>query len=267
MKQTDFKALKKTIYLVPAIALTLAVPGCGTPTKVATAVGAIGGTASTIATTAAGAVVSTAKTASSVVTGGSAAPNRTLDTASAGPGAASGGGGTLPPLVVAGGVAASTASNTTNRSDSENLAIGSQISKLILAGIAFCERVQRVEYRVDCFADQLDQVAANTPNDADFGQARSIIANAANDLAAIAEVRASDNLPPIRLRTSSARSIRDLGAIDSAQLPAAFSEAERVLEQAETLLLRSSEGSLRRQLAYTEISEALGSAKVLLRST
>ncbi len=237
----------------------LALPGCSPKTTIAAAVSTVSGVASTAVAAAQGTVTTASATANSLGNG----PSETRGVS------ASGGAGTIPPEIVAGTVASSAASNTGQRTELENQAIGSAISKKIIAAVLFCTNLKEIEYRLDCFADQLDQVAGEVPSDNDFGDARSIIAETAARLAEIVQRRESRDLRPVTLTSSNVAgtgSRRTVRAVATAEVPSALAEADRVLGEAETLLLRSSEASLRRSLAYTEIAEAIGSSKVLLRS-
>ena len=57
-----------------------------------------------------------------------------------------------------------------------------------------------------------------------------------------------------------------LAAIRPAELPRVMAEAAAIVDDTSTILLRSTENSERRQIAYQEIAVAIDSTKVLLRS-
>jgi hypothetical protein len=262
IKQKNQKhGLTRVAHLGSAAIILLVLAGCGTKAKVVTAVGAIGGTTSSVVTAVGGTVVSAAEAARTLATGNSGSPD-----GSAGSGSS---GGSLPPEIIAGTAAATASANSGDRTDISNEAIGVQVRKKIIAGILFCTNIDTTEYHIDCFADQLDQVAETVPDDEDFGQARSIIASAAAQLSGIAKTRSSRELRPVTLSSSNVAgtgSTRPVVAIKSEDLPTAHAEAQLVLQETETLLLRSAETSERRRLPYTEIADAIGSSKVLLRS-
>ena len=69
----------------------------------------------------------------------------------------------------------------------------------------------------------------------------------------------------LRARRQGDSTARPLVAVDAAQLAAVNQQAEAILDEARTVLLRSS-GSNQRKSQYTRIAQALDSSKVLLRS-
>jgi len=284
MDQTNPKTVLSTQLknhrVAPLLAILLAVPSCaptaivgGVASTVTSTVGAVGETVASVGSTAGNAVGTAAKTASKVASTGAAGATtaaRAVGSAAASTTAAA---PIVPPTAAAAGtLAASGNAPESQASQSSNAnadAIGSGISQAIVASMLFCAKFEKEEYRIDCFANQLEQVSETTPDDAEFGQARSILANTAAELTKVVERRASKTLGTVTLSFSDGtgpKSSRAITAVETDQLPAALSEAEFVLEEAQTLLLRASEQSERRKLAYVDIAEAVGSTKVLLRS-
>lgn len=277
--------------IAPVLTLILALPSCsptavvgGVASTVTSTVGAAVGTAASVGTTAGKAVGTAAKTAASVGTTAGKAVGTAANVASTGASGAAtaarsvgaattaspGSAAAIPPTAAAAGALASSANAPANQaSDPKIDAIGASISQAIVASMLFCTKFEKEEYRIDCFANQLEQVSQTTPDDADFGQARSILANTATELTKVVERRASKTLGQVTLSLSSGQgrtSSRAITAVETDQLPAALSEAESIIEEAKTLLLRASEQSDRRKVAYVDIAQAVGSTKVLLRS-
>ena len=134
----------------------------------------------------------------------------------------------------------------------------------------FCRRVPSAEYTIDCLGDALQSIANDMPTDSDYSEARSVIADAAVKLRNLAKQNASPVLPTGRIRSQSDPSIRSgspLTPVATARLAQSNAQAIAILEEAETLLLRSAASSAARKVHYQRISTALGSNKVLLRST
>jgi len=256
-----------------AFVLFCALTGCG---AASTTVGVVGGAVGGVATTVGGAVgtavktttKTAAKTAAKVAT--TATSSATNAAAGLATSTATGASAAVTPLAT--GVAASSAASSLDPSQTTdtNLDIaGERIGQEIVAGLLFCVNLKQDEYRIDCYADQLDQVAKTVPDDPDLGAARSILSNTAAELSEITQRRASKTLRPVTISsaTGSGRSsARAVQAVATGELSQALAEAEQVLEEAETLLLRASETSERRKLAYTRISQSVGSTKILLRS-
>lgn len=126
--------------------------------------------------------------------------------------------------------------------------------------------------RIDCVADRMRTVARALPRGGDYARVRNALENGARELTAIAR----QNEAP---RTSAKRyAVRppDGGAVQRSgrltevapdRLAAANAAAARVIEETQTVLLRSAENSRTRMVHFQEIATALDSSKVLLRST
>lgn len=271
---------KKATYIAPVLTLLIALPSCsptavvgGVASTVTSTVGAVGETVASVGTTAGKAAGTAAKTASKVAsTGASGAANaaRSVGAAASAPAAST---PVVPTTAAAAGSVASSGSAPASEASQTNNAradaIGAGISQAIVASMLFCAKFEKDEYRIDCFANQLEQVSETTPDDAEFGQARSILADTAAKLSNVVKTRSSKTLGPVTLSLSSGQgrtSSRAITAVATEELPAALSEAELVLEEAQTLLLRASEQSERRKLVYADMAQAVGSTKVLLRS-
>ncbi|MCO8144975.1 hypothetical protein NHN26_07030 [Rhodovulum tesquicola] len=135
----------------------------------------------------------------------------------------------------------------------------------IEAGRDFCARIAQRAYAIDCLAAQLEGVARDMPG-GDYRAAGQILTRAARDLRRIAEANADPALPRGRVRVADTISPRALTPVRRDALNRLAAQAATILQEAETALLRSAEGSARRMVHYQRIAAAVGSAKVLLRS-
>lgn len=131
----------------------------------------------------------------------------------------------------------------------------------------FCGRLSQREYVIDCLASELAQVAGDMPA-GEYAEARQAIDRAARKLRALATENADPVLPKgrVRLGTGGPTSARPVTPVRSNALNALNDQAAAILEEAETVLLRSAESSERRMVHYQRIAGAVGSTKVLLRS-
>ena len=132
-----------------------------------------------------------------------------------------------------------------------------------------CGAVPR-EYRLDCMLVFFRQALAETPQQGDLAKAHAILRQTVQRLEALVADNADPARPTIRAqvregnRTRATPRLRAVRADRVAQTNAA---AARIVAEAETQLLRSSPPSGPARLEYTRIAAAVGSNKVLLRST
>lgn len=133
----------------------------------------------------------------------------------------------------------------------------------------FCRQIGEAEYLVDCLGDRLAEIAAKLPSNGAYADSNAALANAAQKLAALVRQNASDALPPLQLATRSlgGNASTTLRAVRSDAMATVNAQARAILEEAETILLRSAENSQRRQLHHARIARAVGSTKLLLRSS
>lgn len=124
---------------------------------------------------------------------------------------------------------------------------------------AQCERLPR-EYRVHCLSVAYRDAAQEMRGHPDYDAARRPIEAAARKLEQIVKSTADSAAPKARLGRRTYTPIR------KDAVPQAYAAARAAVEEAETLLLRASESSRDRQLHYTQIAQAVGSTKALLRS-
>lgn len=135
---------------------------------------------------------------------------------------------------------------------------------------AFCRRIGQQEYVVDCLSERLEavrkQIDAGTQG---YEAVSAALGDASRSLNQIARDNRSPDLPRARLQSQGAdaqRSERAIVPVDQARLQSAAAQALAVIEETETVLLRSSEGSDERADQFQRISAAVGANKILLRT-
>ncbi len=134
----------------------------------------------------------------------------------------------------------------------------------------FCGRLAAQEYVIDCLSAQLADVAARMPESGDYADARMVLDQAARELRAVTMRYRSTTMPRGTARSSGTdgqASARPLTAVRGEDLDAAKQQATRIIEEAATQLLRSSQAGEERRVHFEQIAEAVDSNKVLLRST
>ncbi len=143
------------------------------------------------------------------------------------------------------------------------------IARQLQAAQDFCRRVPSDEYTVDCLGDALENIARNMPKTGDYAEAQVAVAQAARKLRALARENTSPDLPTGFIRSTGAdatRSNSPLVPVRTDTLAQTNAAAFAIIEEAETILLRSAANSAVRKVHYEQIAQAVGSSKVLLRS-
>lgn len=134
---------------------------------------------------------------------------------------------------------------------------------------AFCSSASQTEYMVDCLGAGLADVADQLPDTGDYAEARAILEDASQKLRALATANKSTTLPKARLSgTIKAKPVRTkrLTPVKTPAISSTGAQAAAILEEAETLLLRSVANSDRRKVHYAQMAQAVGSQTILLRS-
>lgn len=142
-----------------------------------------------------------------------------------------------------------------------------QIIDEINAGVAFCKQLVRQEYMVDCLSDRLQSVADGLSAVGEYSEVRAALEAAAQKLHALALANSSADLPQTVHRSAGRSSSRPLTAVSDAALASVNGQAAAIIESTKLVLLRSSENSERRRVAFEQISQVVDSTKVLLRSS
>jgi hypothetical protein len=139
----------------------------------------------------------------------------------------------------------------------------------IAAAQKFCADLNNDSYTVDCLSERLGKIADDIPRDSDYAEVKTILKDTSDQLADLA--RANRDPAQIRGRATTkgenpVTTTRPLTPIRPDAVPQVNAQAQAILDNTETLLLRSAEGSESKALQYSRIADALGSSKVLLRS-
>lgn len=123
-------------------------------------------------------------------------------------------------------------------------------------------------YRIDCLRQRLLDIAQRIPKGPAYDEARQIVQQAAGRLGRIQAANIDRSAPRQRSRGNARiKAARTYTAIHRRNLDKAMVQARQVIEEAQTQLLRASENSEKRASHYRQIATAVGSTKVLLRST
>lgn len=124
-------------------------------------------------------------------------------------------------------------------------------------------------YTVDCLAERFEALEKDMALLPGHAQVRDVLGQTARSLRAIAREHRDPDQPRIKLRSADGlqTSHRPVIAVAPERQAAAAAAAVAVLEEAETILLRSAANSASRSVQYQQIAAAIGSSKVLLRSS
>jgi hypothetical protein len=125
-------------------------------------------------------------------------------------------------------------------------------------------------YRIDCLRQGIDMVVASLPDNSEYRDVKRILRRASSRLGRIVSTYQDTTAPKLEVPANANprfRKRRRYVAIKREAVPQAMARAQNVIDEAATQLLRSSENSERRLAHYQEISVAVDSTKVLLRSS
>jgi hypothetical protein len=187
----------------------------------------------------------------------------------------------VPPLVggavaadgagAGGAGGAGAAAGLAGLADDEDSALGAAAVQALEDATRFCAAVPS-EYAIDCLAERLQAVARTLPTDGALGDSRKVLADTAARLNAVARSNADAGKPRQRFAAPSlprpVESSRPLTPVAPAAQDEANAAAVAILDQAETLLLRSSATAVAAPAApeIERMAAAIASNKVLLRS-
>ncbi|WP_052249107.1 hypothetical protein, partial [Leisingera sp. ANG-Vp] len=124
-------------------------------------------------------------------------------------------------------------------------------------------------YLIDCLAERFEALEKDLARLPGHEPVRKVLRQTARGLRQIARENRDPAKPHAKLHTtdSSQKTHRPLVAVAPERQAIAATQALAVLEEAQTLLLRSAENSPARSIVrFQQIAEAIDSSKVLLRS-
>jgi len=125
-------------------------------------------------------------------------------------------------------------------------------------------------YRIDCLRQGIEMLAASLPDNSEYRDVKRILKKAGGKLGRIVDTYQDSSKPKLDAPANANprfRTRRHYTAIRRAAEPEAMAKAQKVIDEAATQLLRSSENSELRYAHYQQISAAVNSTKVLLRSS
>ena len=144
----------------------------------------------------------------------------------------------------------------------------------LTAARAFCGAIGDDTLNVDCLSERLAEIGAQVPDGTDYVEVRSVLNDTAGKLQDLARAnrdsgrgRITVSQPGPEPGTVLAETTRPLVPVKPAAVAAVNAQAVAILEEAETVLLRSAGTEGQKRTQYTRIADALDSNKVLLRST
>lgn len=154
---------------------------------------------------------------------------------------------------------------TTGRSPATRISTVPQVVTRLGQMQALC--VGSGAYVVDCLAERIEAIEADASNMAGYNEMHQILQQAAKELRVLARNNRDPLQPRAKLSSKDGQlSSRPLVAVAPSRRRAAQTQAVKILQEAETKLLRSSTQSVERANQYRQVAQALGSNKVLLRS-
>lgn len=176
----------------------------------------------------------------------------------------------VPPL---GGGATAPAPSPGNAAPSPGEDIGQWAGTWMSNASAFCASLADASYQIDCLAERMEYIAWQLQGNASYAQVRAELLKSARELTGVASKYRDAEKPgrvyatPASGKVGPQRSTRPVRAVRPSQQAAAVDEARAIVARTETVLLRSSAGTPGVSPQITRIAAAVGSNKVLLRST
>ncbi len=122
-------------------------------------------------------------------------------------------------------------------------------------------------YQIDCASQQLREAARQIATQGAYGNVSRILDDAGRKLADIARQGRDSGKPRLTVQHRNQGGSRTYAAVRTDTLARSRAAAVRVIEEAQTLLLRSTSNAANRRAHFQPIAAALNSGKVLLRST
>jgi len=144
-----------------------------------------------------------------------------------------------------------------------------RVVRILQSGQTFCASLPQNVYAVDCLAERMEAAAAAMPDTGEYADARAALLAGAARLNALALANADPAKPRATAREpveGGLRTTRPLVPVRPERLAEVATQAQQIVDETATLLLRSAESSSARKVHYERIAAAVDSNKVLLRS-
>ena len=153
----------------------------------------------------------------------------------------------------------------TGRSPTTKVTTISQVGPRLASVSALCTAVG--VYTVDCLAERIEALTMDASKMDGYPEMQRVLSETAEELRLLVRDNRATALPRARLVSEDGQDTsRPLVAIAPDRIESTHAQAIRILEEAETKLLRASTRSAERANQYRQVAQALGSTKVLLRS-
>lgn len=133
--------------------------------------------------------------------------------------------------------------------------------------VRFCQTSAQPQYYVDCLSERFAYTASRMdPYNRGTADLRKVLQTAARDLSAITARYHTQDAGKATPRAANITPTRALRAIAPQNRAAASAAGTQVLDTAQLVLLRSADRDPTQALAFAQVAEVIGTAKVLLRS-
>jgi hypothetical protein len=163
--------------------------------------------------------------------------------------------------------------NIGGRGEERDVRLSQVITRRIVLDLASvrkeCSNYDEV-YRIDCLRQGIDMIVGTLPDNSEYRDVKRVLRQASARLARIVSTYEDTAAPRLDAPANANprfKRRRHYVAIRREAAPEAMAKATRVIEEATTELLRSGENSERRYAHYQQISVAVDSTKILLRSS
>lgn len=136
-------------------------------------------------------------------------------------------------------------------------------------GADLCGKIPEA-YRIDCLSLYYRETAKKLASRGDYGEARTVLLDTANQLDALVQSNRDSTKPRIHVKEKpNGRKLhkRALTPVKPQSVASVKRQAIPILEEASTKLLRSASSSSIKSVHYQRIAAAVSSNKVLLRSS
>lgn len=144
--------------------------------------------------------------------------------------------------------------------------VTAQIADAVGEGFDSC-RTLNAGYQIDCMSQQLRRVAEQVAATGAYAPVNRALADASRKLAAIAQQDRDSGQPRVSVQHRNQSGIRTYAAVRTTSLAQSRAAAARVLEEVQTVLLRSAATADGRRSHFQRIAATMESGKVLLRSS
>ncbi|MCR8723313.1 hypothetical protein [Frigidibacter sp. ROC022] len=154
------------------------------------------------------------------------------------------------------------------QNDQDTAAIGNAVYKAVTEAAAFCAALPDETYQIDCLSERLNTIYRSMPSNTPYDETKAALKSAAAQLKAVVDANRDGDKSGKTFATASGdqKTTRRIRPVAPARKAAAVAQAVAIIEETQTVLLRSSATSPEAKPQIERIAAAVGSNKVLLRS-